>query len=160
MNAAELHLMLNHLPVLGSVFGVGLLIAGRMMRNNDTVTRTGLVTLVLAALGGGVVFLTGEPAEHFVEHLSGIGEEQVEAHEAAAVWAAIALGVAGLVALIGLIRYRRSPLPGGLAVITMIAALIAAGWMAWVAHLGGQIRHPELRPDFVAPAAAESDAAG
>ena len=147
MNAAELHLLINHLPVLGSVFACVLLITGRVARN-DVVTRTGLFTMIFAALAGGGVFLSGEPAEHFVEKLAGYSESHVEAHEDAGKIAAIALGLAGLVAAIALLRYRRTPVPGGVSVIVLLSALIAAGFVGWTAYLGGQIRHTELRPDF------------
>ena len=46
MNAAHLHLMLNHLPLLGVLFGLLLLAAGIAQRN-DVLKRAALVTLAV-----------------------------------------------------------------------------------------------------------------
>ena len=47
------------------------------------------------------------------------------------------------------------PLSRGLAVLSLLVALAASGTLAWVANLGGQIGHPEIRSGAIAPADAE-----
>ena len=144
MNLPHIHLMLNHVPVLGTLFGLALLAWGSW-RQNASLQRAALVTFVLAALIAIPVFLTGEPAEDAVERLAGVSDNVIEAHEEAAVVSLIAvelLGVLGLAALL-LARTRYSPrlvVRGALAV-----AIVTAGLMAWTANLGGRIRHSELQ---------------
>ena len=59
MNAAHAHLMLNHVPVLGVVFGVLLLVTA-MVRKSDELFKTSLVAFAICAAVGVPVYLTGE----------------------------------------------------------------------------------------------------
>ena len=143
MNWAHVHLMLNHLPVLGTIFGLALL-AWAVIRRNETLQRAALATFVLAALAAIPVFLTGEPSEKLVEDLAGTAEAAIEAHEAAAVIALIAIEALGAMAMAALVLFRKRALPRPLAGAALVFALATAGWMAQTANLGGRIRHDEL----------------
>lgn len=145
MNWAHLHLLSNHLPVIGTLFALGLLGWG-VLRRNEAVQRIALGTFVIMALLALPAYFTGEPAEDIVEHAAGVGEAAIDAHEAAALVALIGVEIVGLLALIAL--YRAG---GGrsLSVFTtravLVMALVAAGLLAWTANLGGRIRHAEIR---------------
>lgn len=143
MNWAHLHLMLNHLPVLGTLFGLALL-AWALLRRNEALQRAALATFVLTALAAIPVFLTGEPAEEIVEDLAGTAEAAIEAHEEAAVIALIAIEALGATALAALLLFRKRIVPRPLAGAALVFALATAGWMAQTANLGGRIRHAEL----------------
>jgi len=146
MNWAHLHLLSNHLPVLGTVFGLGLL-GWAVLRRNDAVQHVALGTFVVVALLALPAYFTGEPAEDVVEHVVGVAESSIEAHEAAALVALIGVEVVGLLALIALYRARAGRPTSGLATrAVLIVATVAAGLMAWTANLGGQIHHAEIRP--------------
>jgi len=145
MNAAQIHLMLNHVPVIGVILATLLLVVGILMRSRDVV-RVTFGLLVVIALSGVVVYLTGEPVEHMVERLPGVEHDTLEAHEEFSRPATIALVIVGLVSLVGLIRYWRAErVPRGFAIVTLVLAIIASGMMGWTAHLGGLIRHEELQ---------------
>jgi len=145
MNAAQIHLMLNHVPVIGVILGTLLLVVGIVMRSRDVV-RVTFGLLVLVALSSVVVYLTGEPVEHMIERLPGVDHDTLEAHEEFSLPATVVMVITGLVALVGLIRYRRAErVPRGFAIVTLVLAIIACGMMGWTAHLGGLIRHEELR---------------
>jgi len=144
MNWAHVHLMLNHLPVLGTVFGFALLAWG-VLRRNETLQRAALGTFVFTALAAVLVYLTGEPAEELVEDLAGTAKQAIEAHEAAAVVALIAIEALGALALTVLVLFRKRGIPRPLAGAALVFALGTAGWMAQTANLGGRIRHAELR---------------
>lgn len=153
MNAAELHLALNHVPILGTIFGV-LLLAYGTGRDSDPVVRAGLWALGLAGLAAVGVYFTGEPAEHLVEELAGTSEAALEEHEAMALWAAIGGGALGALSLGGLLfRYRSLRVDRRFVAAVLALGAGVAGVLGWTAYQGGQIRHPELRTDFVAPAA-------
>ena len=144
MNGAHLHLMLNHLPVLGVGFGLLLLLAARFRKSTD-LTRAALVVFVLAAGAAGTAYLTGEPAEEAVEEVAAVTEQSIEQHEEAATVALVLTGLLGAGALLGLVGYRRQALPPAWFTGTaLIGALVAGGAMAYTANLGGQIRHPEI----------------
>jgi len=153
MNAAHLHLALNHLPVVGIPIVAAILAWGAWRRSDEIVrlALTALVALAVAALG---VYLTGEPAEEMVEDLVGVSEAALERHEEAAVWSmygALAMGALAFAALV-IDRGRRVSRPMVGAVL--LAALAVSGSMAYTANLGGHIRHPEIRTGQEAEAGA------
>ncbi len=143
MNNAHLHLLLNHLPVLGIPFGLALLGAS-LWKANVTLQRAGLVVLVLAGCAAGLAFLTGEPAEAALERLTVHPEAAIEAHEEAATLGLIAAGSLGLIALVGWWRSRRVTLRPRAVLAVLFVGTLVAGALAWVANLGGRIRHPEI----------------
>jgi uncharacterized membrane protein len=143
MNWAHVHLMLNHLPVLGTIFGL-LLLGWAVVRRDEKLQRAALATFVLTALAAIPVFLTGEPSEDVVENLAGTAKQAIEAHEEAAVVALIAVSALGALALAALVLFRKRAVPRPLAGAALIFALATAGWMAQTANLGGRIRHAEL----------------
>lgn len=157
MNWAHIHLLLNHLPVVGTIFGVLLLLLA-LVRKSEELKRVGLGVLVLAALIALPVYFTGEPAEKVVEHLPGVAEPMIERHENAALFALLMAGGAGVVALAGLILFRRAEkLPRWIVAATLVLSLATSGLMGWTANLGGQTRHTEIRADFKAPAETETE---
>jgi hypothetical protein len=145
MNAAQVHLLFNHVPVLGSLFCFLLLLGGQL-RRSDPVTRTGLLGLVLAALGTLPAYFSGEGAEHLVRPQAGISTLVMSEHEDAASWGLLAMGTVGLLALAGLVMGRGGrPLPRGLLLAATFGSAFSFAVMARVAHLGGQVHHPEIR---------------
>lgn len=155
MNEAQLHLLTNHLPVMGSLFTVLLMLWG-IVRRSDEVQKTALGAMVLVALSALPAYFTGEPAEHVVEHLPGVSEAHIEEHESMGKFAlASAIGL-GVVALAGLILSRGKSVSLAAASIALVANLFVAGVMGYTAHLGGQIRHSEIRGEG-APAPTEGE---
>lgn len=159
MNTAHLHLLLNHVPVLGTIFGL-LLLLWALLRGRDELKRLSLGVFALSALVALPVYLTGEPAEAAVEHLPGVAESLIERHESAAALSLVAILITGGVALAGSLLFRRAEkLPGWVSAGVLALALCAAGLLGWTANLGGQIRHPEIvaaRAGETAPAKPEA----
>jgi putative effector of murein hydrolase LrgA (UPF0299 family) len=156
MNWAYIHLMLNHLPVIGSIFGV-LLLLFVLLRKGEELKRVSFGVFVLTALLALPVYFTGEPAGEMVEHLPGVVESLIEEHEDAALFALLMAGATGVVALAGLILFRRAErLPGRIVGAVLVLSLATSGLMGWTANRGGRIRHTEIRGDFKAPAEKEA----
>jgi len=155
MSWAHIHLALNHVPVIGLPIAVGLL-AWAMIRRSAELTRASFVLLLVLAILTLVVQLTGEPAEDLVEGLPGVLDSMVERHEEAALIGTIGMGVLGLLALFGWwwSRAERRLAPWYSAVMLVIGVLVT-GYMGWVANLGGQIRHSEIRSGQGTAAGAE-----
>ncbi|HEX8280690.1 MAG TPA: hypothetical protein VF551_04895, partial [Chthoniobacterales bacterium] len=83
MNPAHLHVILNHIPVVGVPIGFGLLFYG-LLRKSAEVKRASLLVFIAMALIAIPTFLAGKAAEDVVEHLPDVREELIENHERAA----------------------------------------------------------------------------
>jgi uncharacterized membrane protein len=145
MNGTHLHLILNHAPLFGAYFALGLIILGLIFRNSN-LDRGGLVLLVASALLTIPVHLTGEPAESGVRGLPGVTREVIHEHEESALPTLLVFELAGAAALFGLVRYRTSPmLPRGFTLAVLGLTVVTTVMIARTAYLGGQIRHTEIR---------------
>ncbi|MBI2890631.1 MAG: hypothetical protein HYY13_07585 [Nitrospirae bacterium] len=145
MNYAHLHLMVNHVPVIGMLFALALWIASwsagsRHLRN------AALVGFVFCALAAGAANLTGEEAEEAIERLQGVSKNLIEGHEEAAEPAWIATVILGVFSLAGVALYlRKEALPRWLAGPITLGAVVACILMLRAANQGGLIRHPEIQ---------------
>jgi len=147
MDASHIHLLLNHFPIVGTLIASGILLWG-IYQKNHAIKMLATALLVVMALIAIPVYLTGEPAEEKIEHLSDFVESTVELHEDAALVALIIMELTGAVAVgVFIIGIRRGVgsntgflMVTGLSLVTCIA-------MARVGYLGGPIRHTELRDD-------------
>ena len=145
MNGAHLHLLLNHVPVIGAV-GIVLLAFVAWNRQSSELLRTTLLFAAGNAAVAVVVYLTGDGAEDLVRHLPDVSRAMIERHEDAALVATIAAGALGLASLVAMFAYRTRTPPRWITPATLLAALVPVAFMGWAANLGGQIRHTEIRP--------------
>ena len=150
LGAAQLHLALNHLPVIGVLIATIVLIVGAGARSTQ-LKSFGLALLVCAAVTAVPAYLTGEPAEEAIEDRPGISKSLIERHEEAAETALAATLVAGAIAAAAWLSLRsgRLRIAHGAFALALVASLGATGLLAWTAHLGGQIRHDEIRPGSI-----------
>ena len=144
MSSIHLHLLLNHVPVIGTVLGV-LLLAVAVARRSDELGKVALWLFALLAGTSVLVFLTGEPAEELVEKLPGFSEALTERHEEAALVATVVVGLVGLFSLAVLAIFRKRPLARWATPVALALSLGAAGAVGYAANLGGQIRPTEIR---------------
>jgi hypothetical protein len=145
MTGAHLHLLVNHLPIFGSLFGLALLIAS-LIWAPDVLRRTAFVVLIGSALAAAAADLSGDPAEDAIRGFPGVRREVIHEHEEMADKAYILAGVLGVLSLAALIRWRRSPVPRGATYGALVGAAIVGGMMAYTGLLGGRVRHTEVRP--------------
>lgn len=148
MNAAHIHLILNHFPVLGLLFGLVVLAFG-LLRKQGALKRTGLVLVVFAVAITLPVNATGEEAEKIVEQMSDRNHGLIHEHEEAAETALWLMLLTGVVAIGALVMLSRShPRAHLLTTVTLGLGVLVFIWMVQVANLGGRISHPEIRPGF------------
>ncbi|MBI3541877.1 MAG: hypothetical protein HY075_01195 [Deltaproteobacteria bacterium] len=142
INPAQIHLALNHVPVV--LAGASLLfLAWGVLRKSETTLRAGLVLVVLAAVSGVPTFLSGDPAGDLIEKL-GAPKDAIHEHEEAAEAAFIALLVAGALGAGCLLLLKRAHAKARLlAIACLVVAAVACGLLARAAHLGGLVRHGE-----------------
>ncbi|MDB5236826.1 MAG: hypothetical protein JWR44_3819 [Hymenobacter sp.] len=151
MNQAHLHLVVNHVPIVGSLFAVVLLGAG-LLQKNDVLTRAGLVAVLAAGLLCLPAQLTGEGAANIAQELPRVSRALIQAHEAAAELGFWALEVVAALALFGLLLMKNaSPRARLLALLALLLGAISFGLLARAGNLGGQIRHTEIREGFGTP---------
>ena len=144
IDAAHVHLMLNHLPVIGAPLLLLLLTIGLLRGPRELVTIS-LVLVVGLAVATGLVYLTGEPAEELVERAPWFRDALVESHEEQAAVSLVAVLVTGALAGAAL-ALRRRPAGGvWLPRITWGALALSTILLGWTAWSGGQIRHEEVR---------------
>lgn len=145
MNDAHLHLLVNHFPIIGTLFGLGILIAGMLLKNNS-VKNTAYILFIVAAIFAAFSMGTGEGAEELVEDLPNIGKQIIHEHEEIAEKFALIMYVTGFLGLLSLYTsIKNHKLAKTFSIITLIFALIAAVFAKSVGTTGGEIRHTEIR---------------
>jgi uncharacterized membrane protein len=151
LNAPHIHLMLNHVPIIGFAFAL-LVVAGGLLWKSDAVIRAGFALLLITGLATLPVFLSGEAAHEVVEEMAGVDVEAIEVHEALGERGMFAgIGVA-ILAAYALFRYRVRPVPRRLVLVSLAAGLVGFALVAYAGFQGGMIQHEEIRPPgFDAP---------
>lgn len=149
MNASQIHLALTHVPVVLSFIGLVILSIG-LLKKNETITKTSFYLLLAAGIFTVPVYLTGEGTEEAVENLPGVSESIISKHEDVANLTLIVISLTALMALSGILFYSRRIIGKMARISVFILSLISAGAMAQTAHLGGSIRHTEIRSGVAA----------
>lgn len=149
MTGVHLHLLVNHAPILGAFFALALF-AGAYVYAREVLQRVALVTLVVVGIAGAAAKWSGDPAEDAVRGMPGVTRASIHEHEEMADKAFVAAAILGVAALASLFKWRRGPLPSGVAAGCAVGTGIVAGLMAYTGLLGGQVRHVEVRPGATA----------
>lgn len=143
MNLAYLHLILNHIPMIGMPVALTFLLYGIYSKNQSAQRFSLFVLIALAALVV-PVYLTGEPAEEVVEHLPGVVESVIESHEEAAEVSLVLTLIAGFAAFVA-IWFQRDVRKSRLLNLGVVGcACLAVASLVYTANLGGKIRHSEF----------------
>jgi uncharacterized membrane protein len=144
MSLAQLHLLINHLPVFGAFLGMIVLAHGMWTKNGQTKIAA-YNLFILSAIGACIAYFTGEPAEEVVENIAGITESAIEQHEDFAIFALISFILLGVVSVFGLlITLKQSIFMRPVAVVILLISLVSFVLVARTGYLGGQIRHTEM----------------
>jgi formate hydrogenlyase subunit 3/multisubunit Na+/H+ antiporter MnhD subunit len=143
-------LLLNHIPILGSIFGLLVLYYG-MLRKSDEIKKTSLGVFVITALLTIPVYLTGDGAAKIVSNLPGVSIAIIQQHDQAATITMVVIEILGALSLLSLwwSRHSSRELRSWMALGALILAMITSGLGAWTGSIGGQIRHTEVRAGFV-----------
>jgi hypothetical protein len=144
MNSVQMHLALTHVPVILSMVGLFMLAAAHFIKNS-TVTKTSYILILIAGVAAIPVFFTGEGAEETIENLPGVSEAIIERHEGVAKLAMFSIAAAGLTAIPALFSFKWRGAARFFKVVVLLFAITSGLLMFQTAHLGGQIRHSEIR---------------
>ena len=148
MNAAHYHLVLNHLPIIFPVVGILVLLGGFLFRL-ELIKRVAYAIFIMGAFLTIPAFQTGESAEEQIEHLAGVNEAAMEAHEDLAKTFAIfsyLLGTVSALALfLSIYKEQYSTLSG---IVVLVFAAVTLFNAQKTGSSGGAIRHSEIGAQF------------
>lgn len=145
MNGAHLHLIVNHLPIVGVIIGSLVMIAGLILKKNQ-IKQTALGINIFSALTSLFAFFTGEEAEEVVEHLQGVSETLIHIHEEYAelfFTLSLILGAISIVSLYLSIKENKYAKYGFLVALGL--SLVSVFISKQLGTSGGEIRHSEIR---------------
>ena len=146
MNGAQLHLALNHIPVILSLVSLVILLWGLIGKNAE-IKKVGLILIMANAAFAGAAYLTGEPAEDVLKNLPIFSEKLVHDHEEAAEIALIVSVLAGVASLATVVfTYKKSRFSSYAFALTFALIFISSIAFFRTAHLGGLVHHDEIRP--------------
>ena len=157
MNLAHLHLLINHLPIIGSVLGSFVLAYGLYTKSSETKSAA-YYLLILSTLGAIIAYLTGEPAEETVENIQGISKAMIHQHEDFAGFSLAVLCLTGVLSLMGLyVIFMKKIWSVKLAKLILFLSLISFVLFSITGFYGGQIRHTELNSSSVSDHSEDAD---
>ena len=152
INPAHTHLLLNHVPTVGTAVAIGLMLLA-LVRRNDHLKHVSLEAVFLVALATLPAYLTGVAAQASIEGREGVTQAIIDLHHDAALVAFILMNIAGAVAWLALWQFRRRGAPAGwTAPVVLLMLVLTMAVMARAATLGGEIRHQEIRIEDATPA--------
>jgi uncharacterized membrane protein len=144
MTLVHVHLLLNHVPTVGTALAIALFVLS-FFRRNDMLRRVSLEVFFIIALMTIPAYLSGLSAQQQIMDRPGVSNTMIEAHEDAAVFSFVFMQLTGAFAWLALWQFRRK---GRAAAWTTFAILLLSALTmavtARAANLGGEIRHPEL----------------
>jgi uncharacterized membrane protein len=145
MNNAHIHLIVNHLPIVGLLIGTLILITGLVLRKSD-VKFTALWVYVFSAITAFLAFQSGERAEEVIEHLPGISESLIHTHEEYAETFLLLSLILGAFSILTIGALWRKFKFSQLMIFICLAVALATGVSAkYAGTSGGEIRHEEIR---------------
>jgi hypothetical protein len=157
MNTAHVHLLLNHVPTVGTVIAFGVFLLS-FIRKDAGMRRLSLELFFVVALVTLPAYITGVGTEFVFETNDSISKEVMTRHHDAALLASVFMLLTGVTSWLALWQWRRMARfrTGSLATVVLLSAITLV-LMGRAANIGGEIRHPEIL-DPKAPAAAVSPA--
>ena len=149
MNDAHLHMVVNHFPIIGIIFGFGILVTGIFLKNNS-VKNTAYCLFIVGAIFAAVSMATGEGAEEITENLPSVTDQIIEKHEELAEKLAIVLYALGVISIIGLfLNYKNHSKAIFVAYLAVLVAIAGIFLGKQTGTSGGEIRHTEIRENTV-----------
>ena len=149
MNDAHWHLVVNHFPIIGTIFGLGILVSGLVLKNK-TAINIAYVLFVISAIFGFASMYTGDGAEEMVEDLPNVGDQIIHTHEEMAEKLAIVLYVLGTFSIAGLVlNIMNHSKAKFITYIVLLISVTAAFLGKQTGTTGGEVRHTEIRGNVV-----------
>ena len=150
MNLVHVHLLLNHLPILGTMIALALFVIALAV-DNDEMKQAGLALFTMIALFAIPAYMSGNAAQVIIKDNPDVSMDAIQAHQGSALIAFLFIELTGAVSLFGLWRFSRTEKnpwmerPAKFNLFVVLALAVATcGLMAVAGNTGGEIRHPEI----------------
>jgi uncharacterized membrane protein len=145
MNLAHIHIVLNHVPSLGSIAGLLLLAAG-IYKKDEALKQFAYGVLVLITMAVLPTYITGAESQRIVDKNPSYSAGMVQLHQNAAMITLLCMTAAGMFAWLGIWEYRRHSRSGSLTTMaTLVSTMAAVAAVLVTASIGGKISHLEIR---------------
>ena len=145
MNAAQIHLLVNHMPLASLTFGFFILIWGKI-KNNPSILEVAFILLMIGGLFAVASYFTGDDAYDVVKNLPNFSKDRAHEHELAAKFGLLWTILTAVLATSALyFLKKKAGVPKALLYVVLILNLFTLTVLARTNHLGGQISHPEIR---------------
>ena len=159
INDAHWHLVVNHFPIIGTIFGLGILIAGLVLKNKTSIN-TAYLIFIVAALFAFASMSTGEGAEEMVEDMPSVGKQIIHEHEEMAEKLALVLYILGGFSIVGLILNIKNHSKAKLVTYLVLTIGVVAVFLGKeTGTTGGEVRHTEIRANATLTNATNNEAA-
>ena len=144
MNDAHLHMVVNHFPIIGLFFGIGILAYG-IIKKQAILVNTAYVMFIVCMIMAKATMMTGEGAEEIVEEL-GISHDIIHDHEELAETFMKVLYGLGILSILGLVvNLKKHSKAAIVSYVVLVLAIGSAILSKNVGTSGGEIRHTEIR---------------
>ncbi len=147
MNPVHLHVMMVHLPVIGCM-GVFILLLAAHWKKDEFLFKLSYSLLLFCTVSCVVAYYSGPAAYHFLEESAApnFSEAEAEVHATVGQAAFAGMMVLGVAVLAAMFEFWQGEKPSSwhrrvILLLTFILCFV----FIWAAHLGGQVRRPELR---------------
>lgn len=139
MDLAHLHLVLNHVPIIGFPF---LLVLGiwAQVRKDASLKKFLYVLTIGVTLATFGAFQTGEPAEDRAE-TTGATDASIHEHEEAAETAMVFAWVTAALAVVAFFSVGKPSLETVTAGLFAVSLVLTIAALSWTGYEGGKIRH-------------------
>lgn len=145
MNLAHIHIVLNHVPSLGSIAALLLLAVG-IHKKDEGIKQFAFGVLVLITMAVLPTYVTGAEAQRMIVKNPSYSAGQVQLHQNAAMITLFCMTAAGMFAWFGMWEYRRRNRSGSLTTMcTVISTMAAVASVLVTGSIGGKISHLEIR---------------
>src|SRR5262247_2795468 len=128
MNLANLHLLLNHWPIIGTMITFALFLVS-LVGGRDDFKQVSLAMFSLIALLSIPAYMSGYAAQESLKDSPDISMNLVQTHQGAALLAFAFMEATGAVSLVGLWRFSRTvknPFVSGPARLNLLAVFVLA----------------------------------
>jgi hypothetical protein len=152
MNTPHVHLLLNHVPTVGTIIAFGLFLLS-FLRKDDGLKRASLEVFYIVALLTLPAYLSGVGTAMALDQVPEVNKAVVASHHDAALLALIFMTLTGGASWLALWQWRRLSRPrNGSIACVMLFSVLSIILMGRAANIGGEIRHPEIMSDGAAAA--------
>ncbi|HSI82607.1 MAG: hypothetical protein ACAI35_24145 [Candidatus Methylacidiphilales bacterium] len=142
-----LHVIFNHIPIIGTAMGAFALVIAMCFRHRSALI-TALAVILVSGIAAYPVYKTGEAAYKPIRKIADdSGVDWLDEHMDRAdrwTWVYYVMAVIAIAAIIVPVKWPGASLP--LAATTLIVAISTLAAGAYIAQAGGRVRHSEFRP--------------